>query len=128
MGKVLKYAGWAFLGIVILVLGTVGILFATGAFKDETIYLDAIAFDANTLKEGIDVNDTARGGIDDTLVVTDNFSINTTFEPASATAKTLNIKVLKGGDAVSVPKTIVAGQPLEISLKKECRVYTDTYN
>lgn len=128
MGKVLKYVGWAFLGIVVLVLGTVGILFATGAFNDETIYLDTITFDSDTLKTGIDPNDTTLSVINDTLIATDNFSINTTFEPASATAKTLNIKVLKGSDVISVPNTIVAGQPLEIELKKERRVYTDTYN
>ena len=128
MGKVLKYAGWAFLGIVILVLGTVGILFATGAFSDEIIYLDSITLDEETLKTGIDASDTTLSVINDTLVVTDNFAIDTTFEPATATAKTLNIKVLKGGEVVTVPKAIVAGEPLEIKVNKVCMVYTPTTN
>lgn len=124
MGKVLKYVGWAFLGILVLVLGTVGVLFAMGAFSDETVYLDTITFDSDTLKEGIDVSDTTLSVINDTLVATDSFSINTTFEPASATAKTLNIKILKGSDVVSVPTSIVAGEPLEITVKKVCEVNT----
>ena len=125
MGKVLKYVGWSFVAILVLVLGTIGVLAITGAFSDDQIYLDSITLDVSSLLNNIDQNDTTLSNYNDTLVAINDFSISTAFSPAEATAKTLNIKVLKGADVVSVPKTVVAGEPINVKILKEKKVYTD---
>lgn len=118
MGKVLKYIGWSFLGIIILVMGTIGVLFVSGAFKDDAIYLDTITFDSQTLFDNLDEDDTTLSKINDVLVANDNFTINTTFTPSNANAKTLNLKVIKGSNVVKVPKTIVAGEAFNVEIQK----------
>lgn len=131
MGKVLKYIGWSFLGIIIFVAGTIGVLFAAGKFKDEDIYLNTINFDETALLDSIDTSNPNittisvkdSNGNDKTVpMVMDDFSININFEPADATAKTLKLKLLKGSEAVSIPNTIVAGQPFTIDVKKVAQV------
>ena len=122
MGKVFKYIGWAFLGIIILIAGTIGVLFATGAFKDESIYLETINFDSDSLLNNLDENNTAISKINDVLVANDNFNMKINFSPENATTKNLTLTVLKGQEAVVVPKTVVAGEEFTVEIVKTKQV------
>lgn len=122
MGKVFKYIGWAFLGIIILIAGTIGVLFATGAFKDESIYLETINFDSDSLLNNLDENNTAISEINDVLVANDNFNMKINFSPENATTKNLTLTVLKGQEAVVVPKTVVAGEEFTVEIVKTKQV------
>lgn len=119
MGKIFKYIGWAFLGILVFIAGTIGVLFITGAFKDETIYLESINFDEENLITEEDLNSTTLSKINDVVVANDNFEVNINFSPATATTRNLSLSVIKGHDAVSIPKTATAGEPFTIEILKE---------
>ncbi len=119
MGKIFKYIGWAFLGVLVFIAGTIGVLFITGAFKDETIYLESITFDEENLITEEDLNSTTLSKINDVVVANDNFDVNINFTPATATTRTLSLSIIKGHDAVSIPKTATAGEPFTIEILKE---------
>lgn len=122
MGKVFKYIGWAFLGILVFVAGTIGVLFAMGTFKDENVYLETINFDSDSIFDNLDQNDTTISKINDVIVANDNFNMKITFTPETATTKNLSLSVLKGQDVVNVPKTVVAGEEFTVEVIKTKQV------
>ena len=124
MGKIFKVLGYVFLGLFILALGVVGFLYFSGAFNDNKIELDTIAFeiDADNMEN---IESMLIGG-QETLIVTDDIQMTIGYTPSNATSKTINLRVKAGQDFISVPSQVIAGEPFTIHIDKENENYGGT--
>lgn len=119
MVKVLKILGWLFAAIMGSIALLVGVLWATGQFKQTTVELDSIVFDELVYDDDTVVRIPNFGGIEDKTVVLDDFSSSISFTPENATNKTLRLQVNKGASLVKVPERVTAGEPFKIEIVKD---------
>lgn len=119
MVKVLKILGWLFAAIMGSLALLVGVLWATGQFKQTTVELDSIVFDELVYDNNNIVRIPNFGGVEDVTMVLDDFESKISFTPENATNKTLRLQVNKGASLVKVPQTVIAGEPFEIQIVKD---------
>lgn len=103
MKKFFKIFGIAFGGIVGLVGVIIGIAALTGAFKHDPINIEQLYWETESVR------------------VVDDFQTTVKFLPENANQLNVDLKIVykEGESVVEVPKTVTAGQPFTIKLKKD---------
>lgn len=104
--SILKFTGWFFL-VILLVVG-VGALGAwwSGSFDPEKIYVQELSIGGKKEFVTITQND-------------DSYSTQIDYLPAEANQLTLTAKIITGGDLIEPLGVVTAGQPLNLKFKKD---------